>query len=241
MTEILSKEIAIRSEHVDVNRLLRPSTLFRFFQEIALDHSTALGLGTEQTLHQNLLWVVTRYYVKIERMPAYEEAVELQTWPGEMRRVMFPRYFRMRSKNGEPLLNASSVWVLIDGAARKLIAPKQYGLEPVAGLSVGDELPYNVPPEPIAPQRTASFTVPYSYLDLNGHMNNTRYFDLCEDLIADEREGLRLGSIAAEYQNEVRYKQTLAVSIGRRENAFTFVGTTEQPCFRIGLQYERKD
>lgn len=237
MTEILSKTIRIRSEHADVNRNLRPSALFLFLQEIALDHSTVLGLGTDATLHKNLLWVVTRYHVEIERMPRYEETVVLETWPGPMRRVLFPRYFRMRTEGGEPLLRASSVWVLIDGVERKMISPKQYGLSEVEGLTEGDELPYNVPAPVIEPMRTETFTVPYSYLDLNGHMNNTRYFDLCEDLIADEREGLRLSAIYAEYQNEARYKDTLSVAIGRRDDTFLFTGAAGHPCFRIGLQY----
>ena len=40
--------------------------------------------------------------------------------------------------------------------------------------------------QPAANETAArTFTVPYSCVDLNGHMNNTRYFDLAEDLIFD--------------------------------------------------------
>ncbi len=238
MTEILSKTVFIRSEHVDVRRLLRPSALFLMLQEIALDHSALLGLGTDATLHQNLLWVVTRYHVAIERLPQYEETVVLETWPGETRRVLFPRHFRMKTQDGEPLLRVSSLWVLIDGETRKMISPKQYGLTPVEGLTVGDELPVNVPADAIEPTRFETFTVPYSYLDLNGHMNNTRYFDLCTDLIADEVTDRKLVSISAEYQNEVHYREQLSVSIGQQNGRYTFTGTAGHPCFRIGFRYE---
>lgn len=236
MTDICMQSHTIRSEQVDPRRVLRPSSLLLMLQEIALDHSDLLGLDSDATLHRNLLWVVSRYHIVIDRLPAYEEPVTLETWPGPMRRVLFPRYFRMKDQSGKVLLRASSVWVLIDGARRAMVNPKDYGLNAIEGRTEGDELPYNMPPEAIAPQRTERFTVPYSYLDLNGHMNNTRYFDLCTDLIADEIEGKRLAEIRAEYQNEARYRDTLTVGIGKRDDTYTFTGTTEKPCFRIGLR-----
>ena len=240
MTEILTQQHTIRSEQVDVFRILKPSSLFLMLQEIALDHSSALGLGSDATLNRDLLWVVTRYYVEIERLPAYEETVTLETWPGPMRRILFPRYFRMKDQEGNVLLRASSVWVLIDGKERKMITPKAFGLEPVEGLTVGDELPYNMPAKALPETGEGSFTVPYSYLDLNGHMNNTRYLDVCIDLIADEMMKKRLTSISAEFQNEIHYRETVTVKIGSEGNDYTFTGTAGRPCFRIGMGFTPK-
>ena len=237
MTEICSQTHVIRSEQVDVTRALRPSALLLMLQEIALDHASILGLGTDATLNRNLLWVVTRYHIEINRLPRYEETVTLETWPGPLRRVLFPRYFRMKDADGNVLFRASSLWVLIDGEERKMINPKTSGVPVMEGLVVGDELPYNVPPRDIAPSRTEAFTVPYSFLDLNGHMNNTRYLDVCTDMIADETEGRPLLALSAEYQNEIHYRETVAVSIGRDGDDYTFTGTADRPCFRIGLRF----
>ena len=241
MTEVLSKTIPIRSEHVDAKRTLRLSALLMMLQEIALDHSQLLGLGSDQTLNRNILWVVSRYHIRIERLPRYEETVTLETWPGPMRRVLFPRYFRMKDAAGNELLKASSLWVLIDGEARKMINPKSAGLTLFEGIEFGDELPYNVSAKPLEIQRRESFTVPYSYLDFNRHMNNTRYFDLCTDLIADEIAEKKPVSILAEYQNEVHYKETIRVDIGSEDGAYLFVGTGEKPSFRIGLCYASEE
>lgn len=240
MTEILTQSHMIRSEQVDVRRILKPSSLFIMLQEIALDHSSALGLGSDATLNRDLLWVVTRYYAEISRMPAYEETVTLETWPGPMRRVLFPRYFRMKDADGNVILRASSVWVLIDGRERKMISPKAFGLESVDGLVVGDELPYNMPAKVLPETGEADFSVPYSYLDLNGHMNNTRYFDVCFDLIADRVAGQEITSITAEFQNEIHYKDRVTVKIASEENDYTFTGLTGHPCFRIGMSFSAK-
>ncbi|MBR0081885.1 MAG: hypothetical protein IJP98_03990 [Clostridia bacterium] len=238
MMEVFSETFAIGSDQVDRTRTMRPGALLTRMQEAALSHARALGLDSDRTLNRNLLWVVTRYYLEIGRLPRYEEVVTLETYPGTVRRVLFPRYFRMKDANGNVLMRASSVWVLIDGERRTMISPKQYGLEVYDGAAFGDELPYNMPAQPIPPTRSEEFTVPYSYLDLNGHMNNTKYFDLCIDLIADEVEGRALRSISAEFQNEIHYRETVSVSIGEQNGAYLFTGTTEKPCFRIGMQYE---
>lgn len=241
MTEICSQTHVIRSEQVDVRRVLRPSALLMMLQEIALDHASLLGLGTDATLNRNLLWVVTRYHIEINRLPRYEETVTLETWPGPLRRVLFPRYFRMKDADGNVLLRASSMWVLIDGAERKMINPAASGVPVMEGLVVGDELPYNVPPRRLEPVRTETFTVPYSFLDLNGHMNNTRYFDVCGDMIADEIEGKPLLSLSAEYQNEIHYRETVSVSIGQDGDEYTFTGEADRPCFRIGMHFGGKE
>lgn len=237
MTEILSQHHTILSEQVDMQRLLRPSALLMMLQEIALDHCRLLDLGSDATLNRNLLWVVTRYYISIERMPRYEENVTLETWPGPIRRILFPRYFRMWDTDGRVLLKASSVWVLIDGNTRTMISPKQYGLPEYEGHVEGDEVPYNVPARAIPATRRECFTVPYSYIDLNGHMNNTKYLDLCGDLVADEIMEKHLVSISAEFQSEIQYKETISVDIGRDGWYYTFTGKGEKPSFRIGLGF----
>ncbi len=237
MNGILSQPHTILSEQVDMQRCLKPSSLLMMLQEIALDHCRLLNLGSENTLNRNLLWVVTRYFISIERMPCYEENIILETWPGPMRRILFPRYFRMRDAGGNILLRASSVWVLIDGSSRTMISPKQYGLPEYEGHIEGDEVPYNVPARAVPETRTEHFTVPYSYIDLNGHMNNTRYLDLCGDLIADEITGKKLVSVSAEFQNEIAYKETVMIGIGTDGDYYTFTGKGEKPNFRIGLGY----
>ena len=236
-TELFSKQMTILSEQVDRTRTLKPSALLLMLQEIALDHSRALDLGSDKTLNRNLLWVVTRYYFEIERLPKYEEQITLETYPGPIRRVLFPRHFRMKDADGNVILRASSVWVLIDGEKRAMISPRQYDLPIYDGLVLEDELPINRPAEPIETTREERFSVPYSYLDLNGHMNNTKYFDACIDWIADETEGRPLQSISAEYQNEIHYRDEVKVSIGQKKGSYLFTGETEKPCFRIGLHY----
>ena len=81
------------------------------------------------------------------------------------------------------------------------------------------------------------FTVPYSFVDLNGHMNNTRYFDLCEDCVGAAAAGRKLKGIGVEYQNEARLGETLTLRWGAEGESYFLSGETGRSVFRMRLDY----
>ena len=207
---VYERRFRLKSSDVDKDRRLRTSVLFSMLQEAAITHTEELGMGREKTLDRGLLWIVTLQRAEIERMPGYDEDVVLRSWPGRTMHLLFPRYFSLETEGGEPLLKASSIWSLIDAKTRAIVFPEKHGIE-IEGVATGAEIALPSAPRPVgangladgtapqpvgangladgtAPQLSTaerSFTVPYSFVDLNGHMNNTRYFDLAEDMIFD--------------------------------------------------------
>ena len=133
---IFQRSIHIRDCDVAVNRALRPSCLFSMLQEASIDHTEQLGAGRSRTLDRGYLWVIARQHVKISRLPLYGEEVVLESWPGEMLHVLFPRYYRMLDRNGQCLLSASAIWSLIDAENRSLVFPDSAGIK-VPGIVTG--------------------------------------------------------------------------------------------------------
>ena len=82
------------------------------------------------------------------------------------------------------------------------------------------------------------FQVPYSYVDLNGHMNNTRYFDLAEDCIPAPSEGKPLRMVQTEYASEARFGSQLQVRWGRDGGTYYLIGQDEKPVFRMRMVFE---
>ena len=70
------------SSDVDPARRLRLSRLFTLLQEAAIAHTEALGAGRALTLDRGILWAVAMRRIRIERLPEYDEEVELSSWPG---------------------------------------------------------------------------------------------------------------------------------------------------------------
>ena len=231
-------ELTLRlgSEHVDCFRRLRTSTLFSLLQNVSIRHTEQLGMGRDKTLDKGLLWVIARQRVAVSRMPEYDERITLRSWPGITMRVLFPRHFEILSEGGESLLRASTLWTLMDMESRTTAFPDEHGVE-IAGVETGRELPYLTKLRHLETPNRFTFQVPYSYVDLNGHMNNTRYYDLVEDHLPAAGAGRALREIQAEYSAEAMLGSTLTVDWGEEDGCVYLVGTDAQPCFRMNLTY----
>ena len=122
-------------------------------------------------------------------------------------------------------------------AARSIVFPEKHGIS-IDGQATGDEipLPSSIRKAELRPCR--SFTVPYSFVDLNGHMNNTRYLDLAEDCIHEEVQGRELTALRMEFVREVRLGDTIELSCGRDGERWLVCGGREKTNFRIELSYK---
>jgi len=209
--EIYSKEYKILSSDVDAFRRVRVSKLFTFMQEAAIAHTEILGAGRAKTLDRGFLWVVTMQHAEISRLPEYDETVKLVSWAGKTMHVMFPRFYELYAKDGTILAKGSAIWMLINMKDRTMVFPDAEGIA-INGTVVGREYPLPKPIKALESSLAFSFTVPYSYTDLNGHLTNTKYFDLLEDNTANVSLGRSPKYVAAEYSGEARLGEEISVS-----------------------------
>ncbi len=233
---IYRESILLRSKDVNLQRRLRTSRLFEILQEASIRHTEQLGMGREKTLDKGLLWVVTMQRAEILRMPEYDEAITVESWPGVTMHLLFPRYYRLLDADGRVLLSASALWTLVSRETRSVIFPEEHGIV-INGIATGEEVPLPSTLKKAAGCAASSFTVPYSYLDLNGHMNNTRYFDLAEDIVPAAAEGLPLRQIRTEYSGEARLGDRIALTVEKKEQSYLISGDTERKVFRMQLTY----
>ncbi len=234
---VYTEKLKLRSRDVDMFRRLRSSELFKLLQEASIRHTEELGMGRDKTLDRGILWVLLMQRAEIRRMPAYDEEIVLKSWPGKTMHLLFPRYYSMETATGEPLLKASALWSLVDAKTRKVVFPERYGVE-IEGVVLGEEiqLPGAIQKRECIHEKT--FVVPYSFVDLNGHMNNTRYFDLAEDCIGAAARGMLLREVQTEYVNEARFDEQLQLRWDREAGEVYISGESEKPVFRMILRYE---
>ena len=231
------RDYRIAYSDTDIKRRLRLSRLFTLLQEASTDHAAILGAGREKTLDRGILWIVTLQQAIIHRMPVYDEPVRIVTWPGKPKHVLFPRWYRVTDEQNNALIEASSLWALMDRTTRKAVFPEKSGIA-VPGMQTG--LESALPRSPKAPQsdETSSFAVPYSYVDQNGHMNNTRYFDLAEDRMPDALRTQRLLRVCSEYSREARLDDVITLKSETSGDSFLLAGESDgQKLFKLSLTY----
>lgn len=227
----------VLSSDADPMRRLRLSRLFTLLQEASIAHTIELGMGREKTLDRGLLWIVTLQQAKIRRLPVYDEDFRLLSWPGKTMHLFFPRHYRLESADGELLVEANALWALMDENSRRMVFPEEHGII-INEEKTGRELPLPLPPK--NPQSAAldAFTVPYSYADLNGHMNNTRYFDLAEDRMPDDLRRRPVRMIRAEYAREICAGEDVTLLCEAQPDQFLLLGEREgQKLFKLDLTY----
>ena len=182
MEPIYRKHYEITDAAVDCFGKLKLSMLLFFCQDVATHHCHLIGADYESLTEKNLFWAIIRQKVQITRLPKSGETVRLETWPMPTTKTYFPRSTVAYDENGQELFRAIGMWVLMDRDSRAMVLPGKSGVE-VTGLLTGSEL---AAPGSLAPRQMEQLTcrkVCYTDLDLNGHMNNTKYLEWMVDLL----------------------------------------------------------
>ena len=130
---------------------------------------------------ENISWVLTRLKVRIARFPKWEEKVSILTFPRGGRRIVAYRDFVLTGADGAELGRATSEWMLIDLASRKIVAipdgvfaAANTVREPVFGEEPFAKLRWDCKAE--SPDALA-FRARRGDIDLNGHVNNVHYVE----------------------------------------------------------------
>lgn len=211
---------SINAADCDMFGRLRPSAMLKLMQGVGWQHADALGLGNELIWSKGLLWVIGRTVVEISRLPRSDEEITLLTWPGQQRRIFLPRSFALLSKQGESLIQAKSIYLLLSKEKRKAVSPESVDLampKAYAHSELSDPPARITFPPSLSglSQRSAQ----YSELDLNGHLNNTHYLDWGEDLLdVDFHRQNALRSLWVEYRKEVRPENLVSMEYALQDN-----------------------
>ena len=233
---LYEQSVTLLSSQVDANRRLRLSSMFTLIQEAGIAHTTALGVGREKTLDRGLLWVIALQRTIIHALPVYDDTIHLLSWPGKTMHLLFPRYTRLTASDGTVLTESSAIWALMDAQSRKLIFPEEYDIA-LPGTVTGLEIPLPGHLRPLEDGQSRTFTVPYSFLDLNGHMNNTRYFDLAEDLMPSDMRVRTPSALQVSYNSEARLGDELTLRYRCSKDCFCLSGEREKNIFHLRIDY----
>jgi acyl-ACP thioesterase len=130
------------------------------------------------------------------------DKIEVRTWHVKGKAANFPRGYEVL-KDGEVYAQAMSNWALVNINSKKLVRYKDYDM---SKYSMDDELIIGIKnrfciPKELDMQKVEKIKVRLSDVDLNGHMNNTKYLRLIYNSIPDMTENY-ITSINLRYMKE---------------------------------------
>lgn len=190
----------------------RPSSILIQMQELGEVHAASYGLSRQHLGENGMCWVLYRQRIVMDAYPTFGDEIAISTWPGTVEGPVFPRHFLFERPNGERIGRAVTAWVLMNIETRRPLRPT--ALPGEVPIHTGRETPLPLPGMLRLPasEPLGTRTVHYSDLDVNGHMNNTRYIDWVCDLLDYPTLSRRgLGEWQINYTAEALPGDTLAL------------------------------
>lgn len=207
----------------NAQRELAPAQLVQQIIEVATEHADALGVGFKDLQRGGCLWVLSRVAIEMKRYPHLLENYSLTTWIESYNRHFSERNIEIRGDGDEIIGYARTIWVAIDMETRR---PADLSAIAYISETVCDH------PCPIArqgkirtgqvPQIVHEYTFRISDIDLNRHVNSTRYVELILNQmnLADFDEFF-LSRFEIEYKHEAHFNDTVEVGSVIKANTMT--------------------
>ncbi|MDR0725810.1 MAG: hypothetical protein LBF59_07385 [Prevotellaceae bacterium] len=170
-------EYQVNSYLTDMKRQLSLPALFYLLQESAFIHAESLNFGWTTMSENNSFWALARIKAQIDDYPQWNDSIFVETWSKVPDTVMAYRDFELFSSNGKKILSATSAWLMLSMDTRKpqRIALLKDKFPPRYERNALDIRLEKLPQHSIRANDHAVHTVPYSAIDINGHVNNTFY------------------------------------------------------------------
>lgn len=187
MSTIYEETFRVCAWDVDGADKLTMAATYNYCQEIAGNHAALLGVGEDFMKANGIVWILSRMSAVLETRPARGSRIRVRTWPRGTDRLFAIRDYELSDEAGAVVGRGRSAWLIVDAATFRPRRPETF----TAGLPTNDGL-QALPDGALALaatdglERAAGRAVAYSDIDYNGHMNNARYVQWIQDVIAPE-------------------------------------------------------
>jgi len=172
---IREDKFIVRTYECQSNGNIKIYALMHYLQEIASIHADELGFGNTWLNEINGYWVLSNIRVEINLLPKWNDEVIIRTWPSGNTRLIATREFVGKERGGRELFRAGSEWTILNKDTNR---PKNLSGLNMNSLAVGPKV-IEKEIERLKPiedyEQVEQVSVPYSSIDLNGHVNNTEY------------------------------------------------------------------
>jgi len=213
-----SKSYEINSFLVNPRKKLGLYALLNILQDASWSHATSLGHGHDASLARKTFWVLTRQVLNVEVWPSWGETLDVQTWIRKPTGAVAMRDYELSIK-GKKIGECTTGWLLLDADTRR---PVKDGAQSIAfefredGGALTLETPKIMPVTNA--DALAKFHVRNSDIDMNDHVNNTRYAQWILDAMPIQwHERFKLSSYSINFLNESKLGDTVEVQISHLE------------------------
>lgn len=208
----------IRYSETDSKNILKLYSLVKYLQDCSTFQAESIDMGIDKLRTIHRMWVVNAWQIDIldwEKLRGNND-IEIGTWMYDYKGIMANRNFVINDMEGNRLVNANSVWALLD---TEISRPVRITDEDVMGYSKEEKIFMDYQERRITlPEDMKgldSFPVRRHHLDSNNHVNNAAYFLMADEFLPQDFKPVRL---RAEYRKSAVLGDIIYPMIAQQEN-----------------------
>jgi acyl-ACP thioesterase len=217
--KVREEKFSVKSYECHPDGNIKTACLMQYLQEAAALHAEQLGFGVDRLNTINSYWVLSNLRIEINSLPKWNDKITVKTWPSGYNRLIATREFVAKDQNDCELFRAGSQWMVLDkGSNRpKNLFRLDLSLPATGEKALSEKLKRLEPQDDYS--KVDRISVPYSSIDLNGHVNNTEYVRWGIDALrkAFKFEG-NIRSMHATYLSEVFEADELDLQLSQNNN-----------------------
>lgn len=207
-TSIYTQSFDIDYFDCDINAQLKLVDLCKMIQMASSTHAVLGGISFWDLQEANQSWVVYKFRVEINKMPKWQERIDITTWIETLDGIRSVRNFEVHC-NGELIATASSMWVIMNTVRRRpemMAIPSEHFTKHEGKKSIkGEFTTFDKKPES---NHLVTDTVRYSDLDMVNHVTNIKYLEwVINALKASNTASKEVSVVDMHFNKELRFNQ----------------------------------
>ena len=107
---LLKEKTAFRNKDFYENGNVRASALLRHFEQIATDHAELMGIGHDDLMKKNWIWVLSKLRFRMHGKIRAGELYDIATYPSMGRGAAYPRGYYICDED-ENLIVSAMCWL----------------------------------------------------------------------------------------------------------------------------------
>ena len=208
---IYQEKIKILSNMCGPDGYVKPSGILDIFQTVAGKHANQLEIGMAK-LYPNYSWVLMRIRYELIKPIRMESEVEVITWPHPEGKIDFDRDFLIKDLEGTILVKGASKWVVINMKTRRIERTSTFKYPGECSLESNFAMIEKIDCSEVVFTENRHYEIRPSDIDLVGHLNNTKYADLCYDLCPKNYRTFTIN-----YNHEISLGENVLIEKGTKD------------------------
>ena len=225
---IFEKNFVLRISDFTCYDKLKPSMMLDFFQDVAGQHADILGIGFNDLIQKDLIWVLLRTKYEVIKEPKPYTEVKVKTWPHEKGRLDFDRDYLITDQDDNVLIKGTSKWVVVNYKTRRLSLNQNINYDFIPLKDKNYEEPFNKLEDFTLDEASPFFEYQTLFTDLdhNGHVNNIKFADFILNGISLQKDE-NIVKFEIDYLKELKQGSIIKNYFLRKDNIIYVKGVSD--------------